>query len=169
MYFEIYLDSPSSLGTPLSPSSIFTRQFPFLVSFLSFRHIRKNIQVPLSCAAANATWRRGVTILNAMVHRCHKQPNKYMVRIVSPMVPMRVEKHAKRKIVARKECEVGYIRYSTIAKWGKSSATISNAPTFCQPWYQLRHKKSIPHTVHSKNSILPSFSLTNFKLMAMAA
>jgi hypothetical protein len=37
-----------------------------------------------------STWRIGVTTLNARVQRSHRLPNRYIVRIVSAVVPLSV-------------------------------------------------------------------------------
>jgi hypothetical protein len=41
----------------------------------------------------------GVVILKAIVHRVQRVPKRYMVRIVSANVPVRVVMHDRRKIL----------------------------------------------------------------------
>lgn len=49
----------------------------------------------------------GVVILNARVHLFHKEPNMYIVTIVSAIVPLKVVAMAARKSRRRKLCESG--------------------------------------------------------------
>lgn len=52
----------------------------------------------------------GVATLNAIVQRSHKLPNRYMVRMVSAVVPSKVVIMAALKSFLRKRCELGYTR-----------------------------------------------------------
>ena len=75
----------------LPPAS---RPFASRTNLACFLHCMKNIRLPWNCAAQKARWSIGVATLNAICHWSHKLPKRYIVTIVSKIVPPKVVKHA---------------------------------------------------------------------------
>lgn len=75
-----------------------------------FLYILKKHQLPHNRADAKRTCSIGVVILKASVHRDHKLPKRYIVSIVSAVVPVSVVIQAIRKSLKRNLCEVGNTR-----------------------------------------------------------
>jgi len=97
----------------LVPSSFFppaSRPRASRTNLACFLHCKKNIRLPCNCAAQKAQCSIGVATLKAICHWSHKLPKRYMVTIVSKIVPPKVVKHANMNRRLRKWWESGYTR-----------------------------------------------------------
>lgn len=85
-------------GPPRSSSSIAS---PAIIRHWRL-YILQNTMLPWIWAAENARCRRGVAILNEISHFDHRLPKRYIVTMVSKVVPVAVVMQDKRKMRRKK-------------------------------------------------------------------